>query len=214
MVLEFIYFDLHSFIYYTLSYTIITNKTVNYNFWRLARYFVSLPAKKETAMKKSIIVMMMALLMVACSTLTPAEKAERQAKVAQAVKKALSERHYKVGISMMYPPRGKAVNVSPDYSLEVKGDTLISYLPYFGRAYNVPYGGGKGLNFTAPISEYSSEKGRKGATQVTIKVTNEEDIYTYLLEIYDTGSTSVDVRSRERESIRYSGNMEGIESGK
>ena len=174
-------------------------------------YFVSLPTKKETAMKKGIIVMMMALLMAACSTLTPAEKAERQAKVAQAVEKALAGRHYKVGISMMYPPRGKAVNVSPDYSLEVKGDTLISYLPYFGRAYNVPYGGGKGLNFTAPIAEYNTGKGRKGATLVTIKVMNEEDIYTYLLEIHDTGSTSVDVRSREREPISYSGNMYGIE---
>ena len=149
----------------------------------------------------------MALLMVACSTLTPAEKAERQAKVAQAVEKALAERHYKVGVSMMFPSRGKAVNVSPDYSLEVKGDTLISYLPYYGRAYNVPYGGGKGLNFTAPISGYSSEKGRKGATLITIKVNNEEDILTYLLEIYDTGSTSIDVTSRERESIRYSGEM-------
>lgn len=159
-------------------------------------------------MKKSIIVMMMALLMVACSTLTPAEKAERQAKMAQAVEKALAERHYKVGVSMMFPSRGKAMNVSPDYSLEVKGDTLISYLPYYGRAYNVPYGGGNGLNFTAPIAEYRTEKGRKGATLVTIKVSNDEDIYTYLLEIYDTGSTTIDVTSRERESIRYSGEMQ------
>ena len=159
-------------------------------------------------MKKSLIAILLAWGMVACSSLTSAEKAERQEKQALAVEKALSERHYRVGVVMMYPNRGKAVNVSPDYSVEVKGDTLISYLPYFGRAYSVPYGGGKGLNFTAPIAEYQTEKGRKGATLVTIKVRNEEDIYTYLLEIYDNGSTTVDVRSRERESIRYSGNME------
>lgn len=159
-------------------------------------------------MKKCIIVIFGVLLLVACSSLTPAEKAERQAKLALAVEKALAERHYKVGIVMMYPNRGKTVNISPDFSLEVKGDTLVSYLPYFGRAYNIPYGGGKGLNFTAPIAEYHSEKGRKGATLVKIKVKNEEDVYTFLLEIYDNGSTTIDMMSHERESIRYSGEIE------
>ena len=159
-------------------------------------------------MKKCIIVIFGVLLLVACSSLTPAEKAERQAKLAMAVEKALAERHYKVGIVMMYPNRGKTVNISPDFSLEVKGDTLVSYLPYFGRAYNIPYGGGKGLNFTAPIAEYHSEKGRKGATLVKIKVKNEEDVYTFLLEIYDNGSTTIDMMSHERESIRYSGEIE------
>jgi len=159
-------------------------------------------------MKKCIIVIFGVLLLVACSSLTPAEKAERQAKLAMAVEKALAERHYKVGIAMMYPNRGKTVNISPDFSLEVKGDTLVSYLPYFGRAYNIPYGGGKGLNFTAPIAEYHSEKGRKGATLVKIKVKNEEDVYTFLLEIYDNGSTTIDMMSHERESIRYSGEIE------
>ena len=159
-------------------------------------------------MKKSIMIILLALLMVACSTLTPAEKAERQAKMALAVEKALAERHYKVEIVMMYPNNGRAVNVSSDFSLEVKGDTLVSYLPYFGRAYNVPYGGGKGLNFTAPIAEYHAEKGRKGETRVTIKTKNEEDVYTFFLEIFDNCNTSIDVTARERESIRYSGEME------
>ena len=159
-------------------------------------------------MKKIMMITLLALLMVACSSLTSAEKAERQLKTALAVEKALSERHYKVEIAIMYPNRGKAVNVSPDFSLEVKGDTLISYLPYFGRAYNVPYGGGKGLNFTAPITEYHSEKGRKGESQITIKAQNEEDVYTFFLEIYNNGNASVSVRSREREPIRFSGDMQ------
>jgi len=158
-------------------------------------------------MKKYLFVILAAIL-IACGSMTPAEKAERQARLAQAVDKALAERHYKVRISMMYPNRGMAVNVTSDYSLEVKGDTLVSYLPYFGRAYNVPYGGGKGLNFTALISEYSSEKNRHGATVVTIKVKNDEDVYSYLLEIYDNGSTTINLMARERESINYSGDLD------
>lgn len=159
-------------------------------------------------MKKLLIIMIVSLAVCACSTLTSAERAERDAKTAQAVKKALTERQFTVDIQMMYPRRGKAVNVTSDYSLQVKGDTLVSYLPYFGRAYNVPYGGGKGLNFTAPIKEYQAVKGSKGNTQVLIRVDSEEDILTYTLDIFSNGSTSIDVTARNRESISYSGQME------
>ena len=157
-------------------------------------------------MKKFLFILLTAAL-TACSSLTPAEKAERQARIAKAVEYALAERHYTVDIVMMYPTRGKAVNVAHDYSLEVRGDTLVSYLPYFGRAYSVPYGGGKGLNFTAPIMEYRSEKGRRGSTTISMKVRNEEDLYMFTLDVFDDGNTSIDVRPQEREPISYSGNM-------
>ena len=162
-------------------------------------------------MKKTInmiLTVMGVLVLVGCSSLTPAEKAEMRAKRAQAVEQALAARHYRVSVDMMYPRRGKAKNVSSDYGLEVKGDTLVSYLPYFGQAYNVPYGGGKGLNFTETFTEYHSKKLSNGATQVLIKVKNEEDVYNFTLEVFDNGSTSIDLNSRERESINYSGNME------
>ena len=157
---------------------------------------------------KKYLMVLLTMMLVACSSLTPAEKAERRAKRAQAVEQALAARHYRVSVNMMYPRNGKAKTVSSDYGLEVKGDTLVSYLPYFGRAYNVPYGGGKGLNFTETFTEYHSKKLSNGATQVLIKVKNEEDVYDFILEIFDNGSTSIDMNSRERESINYSGNME------
>lgn len=160
---------------------------------------------------KQFLVLLFVVVVAACSTLKPAEKAEQQAKMAQAVAQALAERHYKVSVNMMFPRRGKPQNISPDFSLEVKGDTLVSYLPYFGRAYSVPYGGGKGLNFTVPIAKYQTAKGRKGATLVSIKVKNEEDTYLYHLEIFDNGNTSIDLTAHERESISYSGRMDSID---
>ncbi len=109
---------------------------------------------------------------------------------------------------MMYPQRGPAKNVTGTYSLEVKGDSLISYLPYFGRAYMVPYGGGKGLNFTEIIGNYYESKNAKGQTEIAIEVTNEEDTYLYQLSVFDNGNATIDVRSKEREPITYSGEME------
>ena len=45
--------------------------------------------------------------------------------------------------------KGRSRALTSDYSIEIRNDSVFSYLPYFGVAYNVPYGGGKGLIFNA-----------------------------------------------------------------
>ena len=139
---------------------------------------------------------------------TSEEKAAQMAELSANVTNALNNRDYKISIDRMYPMRGSSRHVSFGYSVEVKNDTLVSYLPYFGRAYNVPYGGGKGLNFSAPIGSYQEFMIRNGLRRIEICVTNDEDTYLYTIEVFDNGSSSVDVRARQRERISYSGNVE------
>lgn len=143
-----------------------------------------------------------------CSCATSEEKAAQMAELSANVTNALNNRDYKIAIDRMYPMKGSSRHVTYGYSVEVRNDTLISYLPYFGRAYNVPYGGGKGLNFTAPISSYLEFMKRNGQRHIEIGVTNDEDTYLYTIEVFDNGNSSVDVRARQRERISYSGNVE------
>ncbi len=154
-------------------------------------------------MCSSIFFLCAVMVLGACGTLTAAQQAER----ALAVENALKTRHYTVDIQMMYPKRDIGRNVASDYSLEVRGDTVVSYLPYFGRAYSVPYGGGKGYNFTAPIKRYQSFKDSKGRTLVEFVTDNDEDFITYQLMVFDNGQTTIDVIAREREPISYSGEL-------
>ena len=42
----------------------------------------------------------------------------------------------------------------------------FSQLPYFGRAYSIPYGGGQGLMFNAPIDQYTMAMGKRGAAKI------------------------------------------------
>ena len=156
--------------------------------------------------KNWIIFIVMAAALAGCAT--TAERMEREARTAAQVSEALASRHYTINVLMMYPQRGRAVNLTTNYSVEVKGDSLISYLPYFGRAYNVPYGGGKGLNFIAPITGYQTETDRKGITRVVLTTENEEDRYQYVLEVSSSGDSYVQVQSRQRDFIRYSGRMD------
>jgi len=43
--------------------------------------------------------------------------------------------------------------------------------------------------------------------QIEIGLTNDEDTYIYYIKVFDNGSSSIDVQSRQRESISYSGEM-------
>lgn len=135
------------------------------------------------------------------------EKAAQMAELSASLTNALNNRDYKIAIDRMYPIRGSSRHVNYGYSVEVRNDTLISYLPYFGRAYNVPYGGGKGLNFTAPISSYQEFMKRNGQRHIEIGVTNDEDTYFYTIEVFNNGSSSIDVQARQRERISYSGDI-------
>lgn len=136
------------------------------------------------------------------------ERAARAAEQAAKVTKALEARDYKIAVNRMYPMKGSSRSVSYGYSVEVRNDSLISYLPYFGGAYNVPYGGGKGLNFSERIGSYRESQKNNGERQIEINVTNEEDTYIYLIKVFCNGNSSIDVTSRQRDHISYSGELE------
>ena len=153
-----------------------------------------------------VMALLAAVLLGGCAT--SEERAAQKAEQVKKVTAALNRRQYKIAIARMYPMNGPSKTVTYGYSVEVKNDSLFSYLPYFGRAYNVPYGGGKGLNFSAPIGSYQEEVAKNGKRRIEIGLTNEEDTYLYILEVFDNGSSTVSVTSRQREQISYSGDME------
>jgi hypothetical protein len=153
-----------------------------------------------------VMALLAAVLLGGCAT--SEERAAQKAEQVKKVTAALNRRQYKIAIARMYPMNGPSKTVTYGYSVEVRNDSLFSYLPYFGRAYNVPYGGGKGLNFSAPIGSYQEEVAKNGKRRIEIGLTNEEDTYLYILEVFDNGSSTVSVMSRQRERISYSGDME------
>lgn len=66
------------------------------------------------------------------------EKENRQEQVAETIQKALDAQTYKIDVDYMYPMKGRSRALTSLYSLEVKNDSIYSYLPYVGEAYSVP----------------------------------------------------------------------------
>ena len=123
------------------------------------------------------------------------------------VRQQLAERHYTIEVDHCYPRRGGSRRIDYGYELTVSGDTLKSYLPYFGRAYHIPYGGGKGLHFNSIITDYQQGLVKQGLTRIVILTQNEEDTYQYVVEVFENANASIQVFSREREDIGFSGTM-------
>lgn len=134
--------------------------------------------------------------------MTAAEKAQ----IEQTVQENLTAKDYTVLIQLMMPPIGASRAVS-NYSVQVKGDTLVSYLPYIGQAYNLPYGGGKGLDFTAKIGHYHDQVLQDGNHNIIINLFNGEDVFVYNFNISPNGSAFLTVSSRNRQTISYTGEM-------
>jgi hypothetical protein len=160
---------------------------------------------------RKVLVSMMAVclaVVVLSGCATSEERAAQKAEHARKVQAALNQKDFKISVDRMYPMRGSSKNVSYGYLVGVRNDSLFSHLPYFGRAFSVPYGGGKGLNFEERIGSYKEYQKKNGKRYIEIEVKNEEDSYLYTIEVFDDGKSSVDVQARQRERISYSGEME------
>ncbi len=160
-------------------------------------------------MKKIVLLFLILAFLSACavSEQTKMERAAKKELLAKQVREGIEKQHFSVDVRIAHPLRGRPIHLSSPYDLEVKGDTIVSYLPYFGRAYSVPYGGGKGLNFLGRIMRYEVNAGRKGEYLVKMDVDNEEDHLLYLVTVFENGSANVDVSSKNRDRITFTGDF-------
>ena len=155
-------------------------------------------------MKKSItaILAISALLVCGCASLrlTPEDKA----RIAAQTEEGLDNRTFKIDVTQMNPKIGPSKQVS-NYSLKVDGDRLVSQLPYFGQAWSVPFGGGKGMNFESGISDYIETYPKADRRVITLATNNGEDNLVFTITVFTNGKATIDVRSRNRDSISYRG---------
>ena len=94
---------------------------------------------------------------------------------------------------------------SSEYDLTIKPGEVISYLPYFGRAYSAPINGEGGIKFTSKDFDYNLVKTKKHNWDISIKPKDANDIQEMYLTVFDNGTASLRVNSLNRQSISYRG---------
>ena len=109
---------------------------------------------------------------------------------------AIAERHWRIDINTMNTMRYGSRTVTPDFYLELRGDTLRSYLPYLGQAQvSTTLAPAIGLNFEEVVMRYWLNKPKsKKYVQLYIDARTREDTYHFVIDVYDDGKAFIRVR--------------------
>lgn len=160
-----------------------------------------------------IVALLCALLVAGCATLTPEEKAAREAEAKEYVKKALATQKYKINITSMNPMRGNERTVSGPW-LKVDSTTVECMLPYVGLD-DIPHiktpgevRMGSRFEFKSAMREYVLTIDPKDE-RVVIRFKADDHGFEckFLIVIDEVGSARIHVEPEGRDFIDYEGRV-------
>ena len=164
---------------------------------------------KDDMKKVLLYVVVTSFWLVGCAT--QQERAEKRNEIRGAVAEAVESQQIRIGISWMNTLKYGSKSVTPDFFLELKGDTLNSYLPYMGQAYRPTMPSqSEGLNFEVPVQQVRKSHPKNNRWQLEIMARTNEDNYKYLIDIFDTGKATIHVSCANRDPISFDGELAPI----
>ena len=113
----------------------------------------------------------------------------------------------RIDIHNMSTLRYGARTVTPDFFLELRGDSLISYLPYMGQSHGAALTSypAQGLNFETRIMNYQRNWPKPHMKRIELDAKTQEDTYHYIIEVYDSGAANIRVRSMYKDPVGFDG---------
>lgn len=121
------------------------------------------------------------------------------------VQQLIQSKEFVFKAQSVLPMTGASRQLTYDYEVRVMGDTISSYLPYFGRAYSATYPGPGGVDFTSTDFDYQVKKAKKDRWRITIRPNDNQDVRELDLTVYENGSAYLQVISENRQPISYNG---------
>ncbi|HEY6978149.1 MAG TPA: DUF4251 domain-containing protein [Chitinophagaceae bacterium] len=122
------------------------------------------------------------------------------------VKNMVDNRNYVFVAQIALPVTGGMKQLTSYYDLQVSKDTIVSALPYFGRAYTAPIDPSEGgINFTSTNFDYTTTVRKKGGWDVLIKPKDGKDVQQLFLTISENGYAVLQVASNNRQAISFNG---------
>ena len=117
----------------------------------------------------------------------------------------LESRHWTFRAQMAHPMSGQARQLTSNYDLSLRGDSLISFLPYFGRSYVPVIGGEGGIKLNTTEFSHKWKKRKKGGYEVSIRPKSNREVREFFLTVSENGYGTLQVMSNNRQPISFSG---------
>lgn len=158
-------------------------------------------------MKWTVFALLAISTLCACSTSNGLQRSEKLAETERAIASSASQKRLKIDVVMAHPMSGNAIPVSDGFALELRGDSVVSRLPYFGRAYSAPMIDGNAFDFAVPVADFADEKGKNGALQMTFTAKTIEGTFRFRVEVFGNGQAYIHVTTQKRQPISYDGDV-------
>jgi uncharacterized membrane protein YciS (DUF1049 family) len=103
---------------------------------------------------------------------------------------------------------GGSVNLNgSNYDLSVTKDSLVAYLPYFGRSYTPKIGNpnDSGIKFKSKDFDYKTTARKKGGWMINMNPKDVGNNYRITLLVTETGYGTLTVNSNNEQTITFNG---------
>jgi hypothetical protein len=122
------------------------------------------------------------------------------------LRKAIDAKSFEFVARQASGMRGRSVQLTAGYSLQVTPEKVDANLPFFGRAYTATPGSSQGgLKFDFSAYSYEVMPRKKGGWDITIEPTEQQDVRSIFLTIQKTGNASLRITSNSKEGMSYTG---------
>jgi hypothetical protein len=124
---------------------------------------------------------------------------------AASVKKIVESKNFIFKAEYVYPQSGRSRYLASEYDVSVVNNKVVSYLPYFGRAYTAPVNPAEGgIKFTSTKFDYSITQ-KKDKWEIRIKPRDVSDVQDMFLTVFDNGRAGLRVNNTNRQNISFDG---------
>ncbi|MDO5971423.1 DUF4251 domain-containing protein [Flavivirga aquimarina] len=96
--------------------------------------------------------------------------------------------------------------------LTISGDSISSYLPYFGeRQMQVAYNGGDGaIQFSGVLEDYNTIQNKDNSYTISFKAKSNSENFQALIKVYPNLNVNMSLNGNFRFPISYSGSLEPV----
>jgi hypothetical protein len=139
-------------------------------------------------------------------------KQDKKQKQKEQTEKLVNSKKFQFVARQAMPMGGQTMDLTtnPNF-VKFHPDRIEANMPFFGRAYNIPYGGSGGIKFDNKPGTYTitPEKKDKGyLIRATVK--NTTDSYSMTLSVGNSGYGTLTINSNNRNSISYYGQISAL----
>ena len=144
------------------------------------------------------------LIFLLATTVPVCAQADRTA----AIKALVDAKSYDFHATTATAMDGMVKNLTSEYLVKVTPDSIVGFLPYFGRA-NAPTMDGDGISFTTKDFSYDSRPTKKGGWEITIrpKADAKRSVSQLYFSIRSNGLTTIRVMAPNKDPITFDGEI-------